>query len=473
MYVAVVDDEIIVQKRLRGVLEKEGYTVDTFSTGEEFLKQLDSVQYDLVFLDVLLPGIGGMEILEHVKLKQPGCEVIIITGYASIDHAVEAIKKGAFHYVSKPFRLEEIVNLARRVFEQQSLRWENRELRSRVESLDGWGEIIGMSPPMKEVFRLIRKVAPLDCNVLIQGESGTGKELVARLIHKESPRRDRPFMAFNCGGFAEELIASELFGYERGAFTGAVATKIGILETANRGTVFMDEIGDMPLSMQGKLLRVIQEKTIMRVGGSRSIQLDVRFIAATNKDLKKAVTDGEFREDLYFRLNVVQINLPPLRERKEDIPLLIQHFVTKFGYKFGKKINSISPEARNVLLHYSYPGNVRELSNIVERSVALAESDVITLQDLPPDLQEYGISADRQLSSLEDVEKAHIRKVLSFTNYKLTKAAQILGLSRTTLWRKLKRYGFTEIHELKKQMTVGEIDDGVNGNEPEHCDLSG
>ncbi|MEJ5300414.1 MAG: sigma-54 dependent transcriptional regulator [Thermodesulforhabdaceae bacterium] len=444
LYVALVDDEIIVQKRLRSLLEKEGYTVDVFSSGEEFLKELSVTQYDLVFLDIMLPGINGMEVLEQVKIRQPNTEVIMITGYASIGNAVEAIKKGAFHYVAKPLRLEEIRNLARKVFEQQSLRRENRQLKSRLDPVEGWGEMIGISPPMKEVFRLIRKVAPLDCNVLIQGESGTGKELVARLIHRESPRRDRPFVAFNCGGFTEELIASELFGYERGAFTGAVATKIGILETANRGTVFMDEIGDMPLSMQGKLLRVIQEKVIMRVGGNRPIQLDVRFIAATNKDLKKAVLEGEFREDLYFRLNVVQINLPPLSERKEDIPLLVQHFINQFSHKFGKKIAGISPEAKAVLMSYSYPGNVRELGNIIERSVALAESDVITLSDLPPDLQEYGMISNRQLSSLEEIEKEHIRKVLSFTNHQLGKAAKILGLSRTTLWRKLKKYGLSD-----------------------------
>jgi DNA-binding NtrC family response regulator len=445
MYVAVVDDEIIVQKRLRGLLEKEGYRVDTFSSGEEFLRALDVAQYDLVFLDIVLPGINGMEVLEQIKLRQPTTEVVMITGYASIDNAIEAIKKGAFHYVAKPLRLEEIRNLARKVSEQQRLRLENRQLKSRLESIERWGDMVGVSPPMKEVFHLIRKVAPLDCNVLIQGESGTGKELVARLIHRESPRKDHPFVAFNCGGFTEELIASELFGYERGAFTGAVATKIGILETANRGTVFMDEIGDMPLSMQGKLLRVIQEKVIMRVGGNRPIRLDVRFIAATNKDLKKAVLDGEFREDLYFRLNVVQINLPPLRERKEDIPLLIQHFITQFSHKFGKKITGINPEARAVLESYSYPGNVRELGNIIERSVALAESDVITLADLPPDLQEYGVISNRQLSSLEEVEKEHIIRVLSFTNYQLGKAARVLGLSRTTLWRKLKKYNLTNI----------------------------
>ena len=243
--------------------------------------------------------------------------------------------------------------------------------------------MIGASPKMQEVFQISRKVAPLDCNVIIQGESGTGKELVARLIHRESARNNRPFVAFNCGGFTEELIASELFGYERGAFTGAIATKIGILETAHRGTVFMDEIGDMPLSMQGKLLRVIQENQITRVGGNRPLQLDLRFIAATNKDLKRAVAEGRFREDLYFRLNVVQITLPSLMERQEDIPLLIQYFLNRFSHKFAKRLAGIDKAARTVLQAYAYPGNVRELQNIIERAVALAEGDTVTLTDLP------------------------------------------------------------------------------------------
>jgi two-component system response regulator AtoC len=441
MNIAVVDDEAIVQKRLKGALEKEGHQVDTFASGEDLLRELDGGSYDLVFLDVVLPGISGLEVLQQVKARVPDSEVIIITGHASIDHAVAAIKQGAFHYVSKPLRLEEIRNLTRKALDHKRLLRENRQLKAKLDPLEGWGEMIGVSPRMKEVFHIIRKVAPLDCNVIIQGESGTGKELVARLIHRESPRRDKPFVAFNCGGFTEELIASELFGYERGAFTGAIATKIGILETANRGTVFMDEIGDMPLSMQGKLLRVIQEKNINRVGGNRPIQLDLRFIAATNKDLKKAVAQGRFREDLYFRLNVVQINLPGLMERREDIPLLIQYFLNRFSQRFAKKILGLDKTARDVLLAYSYPGNIRELQNIIERGVALAETDTLTLADLPPDLQEYAVVPNGRWSTLEETEREHIRKVLSFTNHHLSESAKILALPRTTLWRKIKKYG--------------------------------
>jgi two-component system response regulator AtoC len=382
--------------------------------------------------------------LQQVKSRLPEVELILITGHASIDAAISAIRKGAFHYVAKPLKLEEIRNLARRALEHQRLLAENRQLKARLEPLDGWGEMIGVSPKMKEVFNVTRKVAPLDCNVIIQGESGTGKELVARLIHRESARRTRPFVAFNCGGFNEELIASELFGYERGAFTGAIATKIGILETAHRGTVFMDEIGDMPPSMQGKLLRVIQENQITRVGGNRPIQLDLRFIAATNKDLKRAVAKGRFREDLYFRLNVVQISLPSLMERPEDIPLLIQYFLDLFSHKFAKPIRVVDKAARAVLRGYSYPGNVRELQNIIERAVALAERDVVTLADLPPDLQDFVPAGNDRWNTLEEQERDYIQKVLEYTNHQVGESARILDLPRTTLWRKMKKYGLSK-----------------------------
>ncbi len=444
MNIAVVDDEIIVQKRLQAALEKDGHGVKTYGSGEEFLRDLDLGNFALVFLDVVLPGLNGMEVLQQVKSRLPETEVILITGHASIDAAIGAIKKGAFHYVAKPLKLEEIRHLTRRALEHKFLLTENRQLKARLEPLDGWGEMIGVSPKMKEVFHLTRKVAPLDCNIIIQGESGTGKELVARLIHRESARRTKPFVAFNCGGFTEELIASELFGYERGAFTGAIATKIGILETAHRGTVFMDEIGDMPLSMQGKLLRVIQENQITRVGGNRPIQLDLRFIAATNKDLKRAVSEGRFREDLYFRLNVVQITLPSLMERPEDIPPLIQYFLNRFRHKFAKRLTGIDKSARAVLRAYSYPGNVRELQNIIERAVALAEGDAVTLADLPPDLQDFAPTANGRWHTLEEQEREYIQKVLEYTHNHIGESARILDLPRTTLWRKMKKYGLSK-----------------------------
>jgi len=443
MQVAVVDDESIVRTRLQRALTKQGYSVQGYGSGEDFLSRQESSQCDLVFLDIKLPGINGIEVLKDVKSRFPGTEVILITGYASIDSIIESVKLGAFHYVAKPLKLDEIRHLAARALEHKRLVEENRELRSRLEPGEGWGGMIGIGPRIKEVFAMISKVAPLDCNILVQGDSGTGKELVARSIHRESRRKDRPFVAFNCAGFAEELIASELFGYERGAFTGATATKIGILETAHGGTVFMDEIGDMPLSMQGKLLRVIQEKQIIRVGANKPIQLDLRFIAATNKDLKRAVKEKRFREDLYFRLNVVQITLPNLMERKDDLPVLIQYFITKYARKFSKKISGIDSSAREILLAYTYPGNVRELENIIERAVALAEGESLAVKDLPPDLREYSVTTYGKWPTLEEKEVEYLRKVLEYTSYDLGRTARLLEVPRTTLWRKMKRYGLS------------------------------
>ncbi|MGO8878942.1 MAG: sigma-54-dependent transcriptional regulator [Desulfomonilaceae bacterium] len=444
MRIAVIDDEEIVRSRLHKALTKEGYAVETYGSGEEFLNALEHSPVDLAFLDISLPGISGLEVLKHAKPKFPEMEIILLTGYSSIETVIESVRQGAFYYVAKPVKLDEIRHLASKVYDRKRLLDENRALKTVLSPVDGWGAMIGVSSPMKEVFRLIEKVAPLDCNVLIQGESGTGKELVARSIHRQSRRKDRAFVAFNCGGFTEELIASELFGYQRGAFTGATATKIGILETASGGTAFMDEIADMPLSMQGKLLRVIQEKQIMRVGANKPIQLDLRFIAATNKDLKKAVQEVRFREDLYFRLNVVQINLPGLMDRKEDLPLLIDFFTQKYSTKFSKKISNMEHIARQILLSYSYPGNVRELENIVERAVALAESESITLNDLPPDLREYSVTQYGKWLTYEEQERDYIKRVLKFTDHNLGRTAKILNLPRTTLWRKLKKYGLSQ-----------------------------
>jgi two-component system, NtrC family, response regulator AtoC len=444
MLIAVVDDEDIVRKRLYKALTDQGYMVETHGSGEDFLTSLEEKPYDLVLLDMMLPGINGMETLKAVKAASPDTEVIFITGYATIDSVIEAVKLGAFHYVAKPLKLDEIRHLVSRALEHKRLLEENRELRARLDPGCEWGEMIGVSPNMKEVFRMIAKVAPLDCNVLIQGDSGSGKELAARSIHRESRRKDKPFVAFNCAGFAEELIASELFGYQRGAFTGAVATKIGIFETAHGGTVLMDEIGDMPLSMQGKLLRVIQEKQIMRVGANKPIQLDIRFIAATNKDLKRGIQEGWFREDLYFRLNVVEISLPTLVERQDDIPVLVQSFVTKYSRKFSKEIRGVDPETRKALLAYIYPGNVRELENIIERAVALAEGDSIAVHDLPPGLREYSVVTYGKWPTLEERERDYLKKVLDYTGHNLAQTADILDVPKTTLWRKVKKYGLSK-----------------------------
>ncbi len=444
MRIAVVDDEEIVRKRLQKTLEKEGHRVQTYPSGEAFLGSLEGASFDLVFLDVILPGLGGMEILQSIKARTPDLEVILITGHASLDAAIEAVKLGAFHYVSKPLRLEEIRHLTRKALEHKRLLEENRQLKARLEPLQGWEEMIGVSPAMKEVFQMVRKVAPLDCSVLIQGESGTGKELVARLIHRESSRRDQPFLAFNCAGFTEELIASELFGYERGAFTGATTTKIGFMEAAHHGTIFMDEIGDMPLSMQAKLLRVIQDRRIFRVGASRPIQLDLRFIAATNKELKQEVQAGRFREDLFFRLKVVEITLPRLADRPEDIPLLMQFFLSRYSHRFGKQVRIFNPDVREILLSYDYPGNVRELKNLLERAVALAEGETITVAELPPEMRESVRDSSEPYTTLEDREREYILRVLRHTNFNVGDTARILNLPRTTLWRKMKKYNLSK-----------------------------
>jgi DNA-binding NtrC family response regulator len=382
-------------------------------------------------------------VLSRIKALRPETEVVMVTGYGTIDTAIEAIKQGAYHYVTKPAKLDEIRMLAKGALEKAVMRWENQRLREALRGGGGLSAIIGTSPALQQVFALIRKVAPVDCNVLIQGPSGTGKALVARAIHQSSPRCEGPFVSFNCGGFTEELIGSELFGHEKGSFTGATATKIGLFESAAGGTVFLDEIGEMHLSMQVKLLHVIQEKRILRVGGTRSIDLDIRIISATNKDLKHQVVQGNFREDLYFRLNVVSIVLPPLSAHREDIPLLVRHFIEKYNLAFSKPVTGIQPEALHILSNYSYPGNTRELENIVERAVALTDHYQIRVQDLPEDLQqlEFDTIEGEGLHTLEDLEKRHIAKVLEKTGYNKGLTAQILGIPRTTLWRKLKDYG--------------------------------
>ncbi len=440
---AIVDDEEIVCRRLSQALSKEGFEVEAFMMGRSFLERMMQQPFDIVFLDMRLPDIGGLELLPRIKSLRAETEVIIVTGHQSVETAIEAIRNGAYHYVCKPVNLAEIRLLAQRAQDKISMRLENVRLREALKGDTGLSSIIGNSPAVQELFAMIRKVAPLDCNVLIQGGSGTGKALVARSIHQLSPRRDHPFVAFNCGGFTDELISSELFGHERGAFTGATATKVGLLEAAAGGTVFLDEIGEMPLPMQVKLLHVIQERQILRVGGTRPIDLDIRIIAATNKDLKHEVEAGTFREDLFFRLNVVSIGLPLLSQRHEDIPLLVRHFIQKYSLAFHKQVTGISPQALQLLCGYSFPGNVRELENIVERAVALTDNEEIDIQDLPRDLQqlEFKTMEGDGLPSLAEMERRYIMKVLEKTGYSKSVTAQVLDIPRTTLWRKLKGYG--------------------------------
>jgi len=439
----IIDDEIVTVRRLVQALGRDGYAVEGFASAAEALARMTERPPHVVVMDVRLKDGDGVDLLPKVSSLAPEAVVILMTGYASIGQAVEAIRKGAFHYLAKPFRLEELREAVRDAAGRA--RAAGQDGSGEVEK-DRFGEIIGSSRAMQSVFRTIRQVAPLDCNILLQGESGTGKELVARALHRNSPRASHPFIPFNCGAFTLDLVANELFGHEPGAFTGAVTTKIGLLEAADKGTVFLDEIGEMPPPMQVKLLRVIQERTVLRVGGVKPIPIDVRVIAASNRDLSKLVEAGEFRQDLYYRLKVVLIELPPLRERQEDIPLLVDHFVTMVSRQFGKPRPGVSVGFLDALRGYSFPGNVRELQNIVERAVALSQGDELLPKDLPPDIfltesrpVPPGKTSGKDLKALE---QEHIFEVYRRTGFNQSETARQLGISRTTLWRRLKECNF-------------------------------
>lgn len=440
--IAIIDDEPIACREIQRGLAKDLYVVETFGDGESALEKLASDPFDLVFCDLRLPGKDGLEIVREVKKRHPLTEVIVFTGYGSIDTAVEAIQAGAFHFLTKPVKINELRSLAARALEKVALIQEKETLKKSLAAYSRQQYIIGHSQAMQEVLSVVKKVSSLNCNVLIQGESGTGKELVARAIHFLGSRREHPFIAFSCGGFSEELIANELFGHEKGAFTGALNTKIGLLESADKGTIFLDEIEIMPASMQVKLLRFIQERTLIRVGGTKQIPLDVRIIAAGNKNLKKATEDKRFREDLFYRLNVVLIELPPLRDRRSDIPLLISHFIKKYNQQFGMSVSLTDPKVLEIFNQYPFPGNVRELENIIERAIALSDDKTITVEDLPEDLFAFSIEDMKEKTwlSLKDHEREYIRCVLNETGNNKVKAAEILQVSRTTLWRKIKQY---------------------------------
>ncbi|MCF8108000.1 MAG: sigma-54 dependent transcriptional regulator [Desulfohalobiaceae bacterium] len=443
--IAVIDDEPIVCREIKRGLAKEQYEVETFLDGESALRRLDQADFDLILCDLRMPGLSGLELLKKVRRRGTSCEVIIITAYSSVDTAIEAIRSGAYHYLTKPIKMADLKLLVKRALDKVLLVREKEALKEALLAHNRPADCIGNSRAMLEIFRLIGKVAPLDCNVLIQGESGTGKEMVARALHQRNQRSHQPFISFNCGGFTEELIANELFGHEKGAFTGATDTKIGLLEAAHKGTIFLDEISEMPVSMQVKLLRFVEERALIRVGGVKAHPVDVRLIAASNRDLKTLVKGQEFREDLYYRLNVVTVTLPPLRERRDDIPLLVRHFLKKYSRAFGKQINGVSSDVLEYLSQYSYPGNVRELENIVERAVALCDEAIIAERDLPSELRELSMGSleTQTWPSLEEKEKEYIEQVLVKTGHRKNLAAEILKLPRTTLWRKMKQHGLT------------------------------
>lgn len=442
--ILIIDDDEVALKNLARLLHQEGREVHSARSGREGLACLNKKRFDLVVTDVVIEDISGMEILDRVRAEFPGMEVIMVTGYASIPTAIESIRKGAFHYLEKPFRPEEVRHLVEQALERVRLRKRVQELEARLEGGPAEPVLIGQSRVIMETVKLLKQVAQADCNVLLTGESGTGKELAARMIHRQSQRQAGRFLAINCAGFSEELLANELFGHEKDAFTGATSTKAGLLESASGGTLFLDEVGDMPLSMQVKMLRALQEQEVIRVGGNRAIPIDVRIIAATNQELKKAVAAGLFRQDLYFRLNVVSIHIPPLRERKEDIPLLAHYFLNCSSGSGRRKLRGFSESAMKLLMEYSYPGNVRELENIVARAVALAQDETIQVRDLPPDLLEldtfsFALPQD-QIRTLAELNRDYIQWVLTKCGRNKTRAAKLLGIDRSSLWRHLKRY---------------------------------
>ena len=455
MNVLVVDDEEVLQDVLGQLLRKEGYTTLSARTGEEALLLLDKHSVDLVLLDLMLPGMSGMEVLHQIRQRDPDQVIVIITAYSSIEGAIDAMREGAYHYIPKPFKNEEVLLTVRKGIDQRRLTSENRHLRQQLEKRYGLDNIIGKGPSMQQVFELIRLAAPSKSNILILGESGTGKELVAKAIHHHSRRASGPFVTVNSGSMPADLLESTLFGHVKGAFTGAIAAKKGLFEVADGGSIFFDEIGNIPPETQAKLLRVMQEKEFMRLGGVDVVQVDVRIIAATNADLEQLVAHGDFREDLYYRLNVITIHLPPLRQRSEDIPLLAQHFLKLYARENGKSVAEVSPAAMERLLDYRWPGNVRELENAVERAVVLSTSDEIDVDLLPPALRNPSATADPSTpvvlpdpdvsfwDAVNAFERQLIVRALRSANGVQKHAAELLQVKPTTLHEMMKRLAIT------------------------------
>ena len=444
VHILVVDDESATRALLQEIMEKEGYLVRTAEDGNKALTLLNTHPADLVLSDIQMPGMDGIGLLHEIRVQFPETQVILLTAYGSMNTAVEGIKAGAFDYVSKPFVLDEIRLLAKRAIEHRQILQENRILKEQVQSAFGLDNIQGKSPSMVAVYKLVARVAPTDSTVLICGESGTGKELIARALHQNSRRCSGPFVAVDCGTLTETLLESELFGHEKGAFTGAINTKKGLVELANEGTCFLDEIGDISPILQSKLLRMLQEHEIRRVGGATSIKVDVRIIAATNKDLKQLVTETRFRDDLYYRLNVVSITIPPLRDRSEDIPLLTKFFLQKYGHSDAKHVTEISAKAMALLTQYNWPGNVRELEHTIERAIVLTPHSTIVPEDLPAAIasQIHSVAIKESgWKTLDQLEREHILKVLGAYKGDEAQAAETLGIHRKTLQRKLKEYG--------------------------------
>ena len=464
MRILIVDDEEVLRDVLDAVLRREGFDVVSASSGEEALSLLDGEEIDLVILDIMLPGISGIDTLRSIRISNPHLPVIIITAFSSIDGAIEAMKYGAYHYIPKPFKNDEVIITVNKALEQRRLSHENERLKAELSEKYAYANIIGKSEAMRKVYELVRLAAPSRSNILIAGESGTGKELVAKAIHHASPRARNAFVTVNSGSLPPELLESSLFGHMKGAFTGAIATKRGLFEVADGGSIFLDEIGNINLETQAKLLRVIQEKEFMRLGSVETVKVDVRIIAATNADLTKLMRDNQFREDLFYRLNVITIPLPPLRRKREDIPLLITHFLDKYSEENKRKTPQVTPEAMRILMDHSWPGNVRELENAIERAVVLCTGDRIS-PELLPDYLRYPVSTDQPAMvvpaeglSLKDsvsrYERAMILQSLELANGVQKRAAELLQLKPSTLNEMMKRLG---IHTKSAAVVEDEV----------------
>ncbi len=437
--ILIAEDEEITLKHLISTLKAEGYEVAGEKDGGRAFDRMNTDHFDLLITDMKMPVMGGLELMEKIKEMQPDIEVMIITGFGSVGDAVDAMKRGAYDYITKPFDLDELVLKVRKISEKKKMKKENIALKAFF-GMNKKVSIIARSESMKEILSLIEGIQDSDCNILLSGETGVGKSLLAKIVHFTSKRQDMPFLSINCATLTEELLASELFGHERGAFTGAVRTKQGLVEIADTGTLFLDEIAEMSTSLQAKLLKVIEEGEFYRVGGTRPIKVDVRFIAATNQRVRNAISEGRFREDLYYRLNVMEIFIPPLRDRKDDIEPLCQYFLKKHLVSAKGKVTGFKKESLAILKNYSFPGNVRELENIIERAVILEKGTLISPESLPQTLKMFQIETiePESIRTLDELNRDYADKVLDYAGGNRSKAAELLGISRTSLWRILK-----------------------------------
>ncbi len=443
--ILIVEDEETLRESLKRIFLKEGFIVDAAASAENGLSLVAANVYDVIVTDIILPGMDGIEMMSKIKKELPEQLFVVMTAYASLETAIKALRGGAYDYIMKPVMHEEIKQVVKNALRQRHLQIENILLKREIGKSYDFSSIIGNSPPLKEVIEEVRKIADTKSNVLLLGETGTGKELFARVIHHNSARKEMPCIPINCSVIPENLLESELFGHMKGAFTGAVSSKKGLFEEADGGTVFLDEIGDINLYFQIKLLRVLEDQMIRPVGGTKALQVDLRFIAATNRDLEEAVQESSFREDLYYRVNTITLKIPPLRERKEDIPLLAQHFLRKYSQDLGKNVTEISDETLSHMINYSWPGNVRELQNVIERAILIAEKSVINTGNLPESMRNgrtfQHVSLEKKLS-IEDYTKAFILKYQS--DYTEQQIASMMGITRKSLWEKRKKWGLSK-----------------------------